>query len=466
MASRKNNSISINSYKRKREMNIGIFIFAIVLIYLIVTIIMYASSKKISAYEVREGSILKDNSYTGLIIRQETVVNSEKSGYINYFQSENSKIKAGTNVYAITSGKLSYSEEQTDKEVALSGDKLSSLIVKIQNFNEVFSPQKFSSVYSLKNEAANTLLDASNQTKTAQIGAVIAENGGSAEVYTAEKDGIMVLDFDGYESLDTDSFRKSDFDQSKYKRTSREDNAQVKKGDPAYKLVTSENWSVIVPLDQETAASLTDTTYIKTRLNKENEAIWADFSILKKDGDFYGKLDYDNSMIRYADDRFVNVELIMEDQSGLKIPKSAVVEKDFYQVPEEYLTSGGSSSASGVMVQKRGNPVFQAASTYAVTRVDEEGKEVQDYYLRASDFDQGTVLMRTESSETFTLSKKETLKGVYNINKGYAVFKLVDILCESDEYYIVKDGDPNSLYNYDHIAQDGSTVEDEEVVSQ
>ena len=171
-------------------------------------------------------------------------------------------------------------------------------------------------------------------------------------------------------------------------------------------------------------------------------------------------------MIRYADDRFVNVELIMEDQSGLKIPKSAVVEKDFYQVPEEYLTSGGSSSASGVMVQKRGNPVFQAASTYAVTRVDEEGKEVQDYYLRASDFDQGTVLMRTESSETFTLSKKETLKGVYNINKGYAVFKLVDILCESDEYYIVKDGDPNSLYNYDHIAQDGSTVEDEEVVSQ
>ena len=30
MASRKDNSISINKYKRKREMNIGIFIFAIV----------------------------------------------------------------------------------------------------------------------------------------------------------------------------------------------------------------------------------------------------------------------------------------------------------------------------------------------------------------------------------------------------------------------------------------------------
>lgn len=65
MASRKDNSISINKYKRKREMNIGIFIFAIVFIYLIVTIVMYAAAKKISVYEVREGSILTDNSYTG-----------------------------------------------------------------------------------------------------------------------------------------------------------------------------------------------------------------------------------------------------------------------------------------------------------------------------------------------------------------------------------------------------------------
>ena len=80
LASRKDNSISINKYKRKREMNIGIFIFAIVFIYLIVTIVMYAAAKKISVYEVREGSILTDNSYTGLILREETVVYAENTG--------------------------------------------------------------------------------------------------------------------------------------------------------------------------------------------------------------------------------------------------------------------------------------------------------------------------------------------------------------------------------------------------
>ncbi|GAA0792515.1 hypothetical protein GCM10008910_05920 [Faecalicatena orotica] len=460
MASQKDNSISLKKYKRKREMNIGIFLFAIVFIYLVVTIIMYASSKKISIYEVREGSILKDNSYTGLVIRSETVVDAEKTGYINYFQNENSKVKAGTNIYAVTTGKLNYSADTDSEGAALSSDEMTSLVVKTQSFNENFNPQKFSSVYSLKNEVDNALLDASNQTKTAQMDAVIAQNGGSADIFTTPADGIIVLSYDGYESVTADSFEKADFDRSNYKHTVRGDNVQVKKGDPAYKLVTSENWSIIVPLEKDTASELSDVTYIKTRIDKDSEALWADFSILKKGGDFYGKLDYDNSMIRYAGERFLNVELIREDESGLKIPKSAVVDKDFYAVPDSYITTGGNSSSSGVMIQKRGgSTVFQTVNIYKTT---DDGT----VYLNPAEFDKGTVLVRPDSSETLQLSKTEPLKGVYNINKGYAVFRQVTILCESDEYYIVQEGDSYGLYNYDHIVQDGETVDDEEVVFQ
>lgn len=457
MASRKNNSISINKYKRKREMNIGIFIFAIVFIYLIVTIIMYATTKKISVYEVREGSILTDNSYTGLILREETVVNAESSGYINYYQNENSKIKSGANAYAITSQKLSYPEETTT-DASLSTEEQNTLAVKTQNFNENFNPQKFSAVYSLKNEIANTLQNASNQTKTAQMDAVLSQNGGSADIYQSPRDGIMVLDFDGCESLTADSFKKEDFDRSSYKKESLEDNMQVKKGEPAYKLVSSENWSVIIELDKDMAGKLADTTYIKTRIDKDSESIWADFSIIKKDGEFYGRLDYDNSMIRYSGDRFLNVELILEDESGLKIPKSSIVERDFYVVPKEYITTGGNSSSSGVMVQKSGgNAAFLSVDIYKST---EDGK----VYLSTSSLKKGTVLVKPESSETMALSETQPLKGVFNINKGYAVFRQVTILAESDEYYIVQEGDSYGLYNYDHIVQEGSSVDEDEVV--
>ena len=77
MASNKNKSISIKKYKNKRELNIGIFLFAVVFIYLVVTVIMYLTGDNISVYEVREGSIVNDNSYTGLILRQEETVNAE-----------------------------------------------------------------------------------------------------------------------------------------------------------------------------------------------------------------------------------------------------------------------------------------------------------------------------------------------------------------------------------------------------
>ena len=102
MTSGKKKSINIKRYKNKRELNLGILLFAIVFIYLVVTVITYLTGDNISVYEVRKGSIVKDNSYTGLIIRQESAVMTEADGYINYYQNENSKVKAGTYIYALS----------------------------------------------------------------------------------------------------------------------------------------------------------------------------------------------------------------------------------------------------------------------------------------------------------------------------------------------------------------------------
>ncbi|TCS82887.1 HlyD family efflux transporter periplasmic adaptor subunit [Muricomes intestini] len=458
MRAKKITSINIKQYKRKREMNIGVFIFAIVFIYLIITVIMYATQDRVSIYEVREGSILNDHSYNGLVIRDETVVNAEESGYINYCQGESSKVKSGANVYVVSSKKMSYDDKAKEGAVPLSQEQQDTLRIKTQNFNENFNTQKFSSVYSLKNEIANAFLFASNQTQTSRIEEMIADSGSDVNIYRAPQDGILVLDSDGYESLTADSFQKKDFDKSSYKKVSLEDNMKVEKDKPAYKLIASEDWSVLIELDEDTAKKLSDLSYVKTRIDKDSESIWADFSIVKKGAEYYGKLDYDNSMIRYADDRFLNVELILEDERGLKIPRSSVVEQEFYVVPQEYITSGGNSSSSGVMVRgKGGTAVFQTADIYKSTK----DKKV---YLSPLEIKAGTVLIKPESSETMELSETKALKGVYNINKGYAVFRQVTILAESDEYYIVQEGDPYGLYNYDHIAQEGNSVRADEVV--
>ena len=459
--SKKKKTVNIRQYKTKQEMNVGILLFAIVFIYLIVTVFMYATDKKISVYEVREGSIVKDNSYTGLILREEMVVNADSSGYIYYFQNANTKMKNGNRAYVLAQEKLDTSATPETETTALTSEEQKNMLLQIQNFNENYDPQKFSPVYSMKQELDMTVQSASNQSKTAQLGNIISQNTGAA-VYPSVRDGIISLTVDGYEGKTEADLLKKDFDRTQYERTILGDEKKIQAGEPAYKLITSENWQVYVELDKTTAKELRETTAVKTRIDKDNETMWADFSILEKDGTFFGRLDFYDSMIRYADERYLNIELILEDQSGLKIPKSALVEKPFYTVPKEYLTSSGNSSSQGVMVKKGDDAVYQQVTVYYTT---EDG----DVYLNPDDFEKNPILVKPEGTETpefYTLKNQRTLKGVYNINRGYAIFKQIHILCENDDYYIVEEGTPYGLSNYDHIVQDAKTVKENEVVFQ
>ena len=246
MSSKKNNSVNIKKYKTKREFNLGIFLFAIVFIYLVVTIILYFTGDRISVYEVREGSIVKDNSYTGLIIRKETAVTAESSGYISYYQAENSKIKRGMNIYALSPEKLDTSsktdstqgEHTEGQSITVNPEVSSAITLQIQNFIEGYRANDFGSVYSLKSEITTMLQNEFSATRTEQLGAVIAASGLDVLSYQAQQDGIVAFTVDGYEGLTTETFTESAFDKTKYEVSSLSDETKVKAGDPVYRMIT------------------------------------------------------------------------------------------------------------------------------------------------------------------------------------------------------------------------------------
>lgn len=462
MALKKKKSISIKKYKNKREMNLGIFLFAIVFLYLVITIISYFTSDTVSAYEVREGSIVRDNSYTGLVIRNETVVNAEEDGYVNFYQSENSKVKKGTRIYVLTPEELNTSDVSAgSSQTVINDETQSGIVLQVQNFNENYSNTDFSSVYLLKDEITASLQNELSQTRTEHLDAAVAESGQTAVTSSAARDGIVAYTIDGLEELTKDSFTEADFDRTDYESATVSDQMRISTGEPVYKLITDEDWSVIVRLEDDTARELMEkeTTTLKVRIDKDSETLNAAFSVIERDGNYYGCLDFDNSMIRYAEDRYLNIELILEDETGLKIPKTAVVQEEFFVIPREYLTTGGNSSASGVLkMDENGNAVFQEVDIY---NISEEEDEV---YLSKEDVSAGDVLIRPESLDTYTVGDTKTLEGVYNINRGYAVFRKVTVLCENDDYCIVQEGEDYGLYNYDHIVQNGASVEPDEVV--
>lgn len=198
---------------------------------------------------------------------------------------------------------------------------------------------------------------------------------------------------------------------------------------------------------------------IRVQFSKDHETSVADLAVYNTAKGDLAFLTFDSSMVRYAKERYLDIELIIEDESGLKIPKSAVVEKDFYVVPDSYLSQGGKSREQGVLIDGKGeNTEFKKAEIYYR---DNENNMV---YLDPDAFEEGTVLQKPDSADTYQLKEKNALKGVYNINKGYAVFREVKILCESEEYYIVESGNDYGLANYDHIALIGADVRENDVV--
>ena len=453
---------NVIEYRKRKPLNIGLVIFGIIFVYLIATIIMYITAPRITVYEVRQGSILKDNAYTGLAIREELVVHTDSSGYVNYFAEDASKVRVGTKVYTLSGEKLVFEETASDKEVSLTDEERASLLRRIQAYNNQFQANDFSATYQLKNELQSSLDRLASHSKTDQLQYLLSsENHSGVTVKTSAKDGVLIYSTDGLEGITPDTVTLNHLRKTNYKKTEFTNNNHIASGEPVYKLVTSDRWQLLVEINKETQAMLAEKKSVKVNFKKDNQELRADISFLEGKEVPVLCLSFDNSMVRYVSDRYLDIELILEDETGLKIPKSAETTKDFYVVPNTFLTLGGDSSNDGVMRQRKDSEGKDIAEFIHVTVYFEEDEMI---YLDPNEFQDGDVLIKPDSSEIYPLKETRSLKGVYSINKGYAMFKQIKILCESDDYYIIEEGNNFGLSNYDHIALSSQNIKENDVV--
>ena len=169
-------------------------------------------------------------------------------------------------------------------------------------------------------------------------------------------------------------------------------------------------------------------------------------------------------MVTFVSDRFLDIELILNDETGLKIPNSSIVEKEFFLIDEDFVTTDENAQTQGVIRQcylENGNISSEFVETDAYSYDETEGV----YYMDTSVLKTGDVLYKTDSQDTYTVSKRATLIGVYNVNKGYADFKQINILYQNDEYSIVRANTTYGLNVYDYIVLDGSAVSDDQIIT-
>ncbi|MCM1161686.1 MAG: hypothetical protein NC412_10720 [Roseburia sp.] len=451
----------ITKYRHPLNINIGMIIFGIIFVYIIICVYMYFTSKHIIGYEVTTGSLSVSNVYTGLALRTEEPVASTQSGYVNYFAREGEHVGVGNLVCTIDeSGKIADMIDTDDASIQLSKEDLSQMKTDIVNFTHNFTTKEFHSVYDFKYELKGTALKLSNHNMLSNLEKIKGEASGLVNLCNASKSGVVVYSVDGYEALEPSAITKDIMDEKKYEKEKLVANELVSNGDPLYKLVTDENWSIVIETTPERAEELLQKDYVNVKFLKNQMTSWGKVNVLQNEDGTYVKLDFNNSMITFAADRFVDIEIMEDEEEGLKIPNSAIVEKEFYLVPKDYIIKGGNSSKSGFMreVYTDGAVTTEFIETNIYSESD------TDYYVDTITLRIGDYICKPDSTEKYPISKVGTLVGVYNINKGYADFKEITVLYSNDEYSIVKSNTTYGLSVYDHIVLEAESVKDDDFI--
>lgn len=459
----------------RRSINPGVVVFALILIYLLYSLLRYATQKQVVPYLVRTGSLQENQVYEGLCLRGEEVVDADTAGYINYYYRE--KERLGTNDLACTidsSGTITDEIQSEETEGTLFDDSdYVSLQQDIQTFTESFTPSSFDDVYDFKSSMDSSLQRITNSKVLSGIDSLSSTS--SLSRMTTDNTGYIVYSMDGYEEKTFDTLTAADFNSASYDSqvTSRGNNDLVSAGDFAYKLETDEDWSVAIQLGSEDEANAlqsyldANSNAVLVRFLNTQQEIYATVTIRNDtDGNYFADLAFTNSMLIYCTDRFVDIKLMTDQMSGLKIPVSALVDGEFFTVPAAYVTTGTDDQLQVQVktVNENGDEttLTQAVNPYGTgIQKDDDGNDIDGsdfYYISEDELSKGDVLVSSSGSDTYTVGDTASLQGVYNINEGYADFTEVTVIKQNDEYAIVQPNDTYGLREYDYIVLDATTM--------
>lgn len=446
----------ITKYRRYSFFNIGTLLFFIVFLYMLICLFMYLTERHVTSYEVTRGSITGNYRFHALSLREETVVNATQSGSVRYYVREGAKTSAGSAVCAVNESGAA--QAPVYEAFSLSTEEAKRLGNLLSSFTINFSENAFQTTYDLRSNVQTSIAEILQDTADAPVSV--------RNQCVAPQAGFVVYNTDGYETVTEEQLTAEMFDESSYHVNSLRQNASVTAGNPVFKLLVSENWALYFPMDEKLQTELVGVESLQFRFLKDNVTFTAPFEIVQNADGCFGKLSLSNSLVRYATDRYLEIELVMKKKTGLKIPESAIVQREFYAIPEEYVLKNDGTESEITLKVEHFTEDGASKVRYQTANVYQYDSEKKEYLVDRQLLNEGDYIQLEDSAKRIQIQEKDvkTLYGVYNINKGYAVFREITMIDENEEYCIVESNNVYGLAAYDYIVLNADEVTEDEIV--
>lgn len=450
--------------KQRKDINIGIVIFLVILIYVLFHVYTFWTKTEIPLYEVQPGELYITSQCDGMILREEELVYTDIAGYINYYYGEGSRVAKNCTIYSIDSNRDIYDLlSGSATEIKLTGEDLADLKKLLQETmvydnSGIHIKEKKAEITTGYQRLIDTML-------MEELNQIVTSTGiiSNFHVVSTEKSGIisyMLDEFTDYtlQDVSASSFEKKDNATSMYSVDLLAANS------PVYKMITSDNWSIVVILNENLYGQLLGKTSATFYLDNDIK-VTAPINCYRKDDTFFAEIQMDKYLSNYTSDRFIDVKFEIEHMEGLKIPESAITFKNYYRIPEEYLVQGGNENEKkkGLLVEEFNSDTGTTQYTFKEAEIFYSNDGFA--YIDCLDFAKEIYISTPDmSSRVMLYTFENKLEGAYNINKGYAVFKRIEVLKKDNGYVIIKKNSASGLSAYDHIALQAETVVEDAVI--
>lgn len=449
--------------KTYKDINIGLVVFLFIIIYIVINVYIYFTKSEISIYEVPSGTLYSTQTYKGLIVRSEEIFKTDMAGYVNYYYQEGDRIRKNETVYSIDSDKSIYNRLTGDtSEIKLSNEDVQNL--KRYITGEYAENSRFSDYEGLKEQLLTSYRKQLDETLLQNLNKIVAETGLSSNfsVVKSEKAGILSYSIDDMPLITEDNVTPELFKSGNEVCTSLYTSELLAAGSSVYKLITEDNWKIIVHIDENLFKKLHEKKSVSFTVNGR-QTITADFTSFVKDDDYYITIYLSKFITNYTKYRYLTISFDTAGSEGLKIPVTSLVYKNYYRIPVEYFVQGSDTDVFALKTESYDPD--KGERTYINKDVEIFYSDGQYYYIDTNAFPSDTYIATGSENERSMLYVFITkVEGAYNVNNGYALFRRIVRITSSGDYVIIEKNSMSGLSEFDHIALDAEHVTEGAVI--
>ncbi|MCQ2609954.1 MAG: hypothetical protein MJ151_04105, partial [Lachnospiraceae bacterium] len=146
----------------------------------------------------------------------------------------------------------------------------------------------------------------------------------------------------------------------------------------------------------------------------------------------------------YLNYRVIDFSIVYKESFGMKIPNNCVFKRNCFQIEKQYVENN------------------ELDNNYYIYKLDDKNNKKQykidisfsddKYYYVLYDENNNILHINdkiTYRDKVYNLSTVKAFEGVFCINKGYKVFKIIKVLDKNNEYSIIDRNAHTNLRDYD-----------------